>query len=412
MNEQEFLKPDEKLTAFIDGELSKEELGTLFYELAQNPDMQEEFNQLMLIKNTFRNKQVAAPAFLKEKILTKVGLGTPTLIERIFSPAFFSAMFAGSWLRIASVSSLVLLIGLVIFSKFIDSNSDAEMRQILLSSESSAPQYPIMSSQSDDEAVSTNSAINLPTTRRVNSQSGALAASNRNATVSPVQDDLSDDLARLPNNENLLAVQTKFRAIDNSNPYNANYFDFGGTNSYGLVQTPNYTSLGRFLSNVSLSFKKFGAYSFPNFDVAASNEPMLNNFSVGLNYKINKNHSVGLAYGQENFLMQFDQQEGEIIYDYKQSFNSMWLAGTYKFVFGEIGNTRVIPELNALIGASQVGPLGKAGVGFGYMISDNFMFNIGAEYSAMLYPTRGDWKNGKWFSTHKLGYSVGIGASL
>ncbi|PKL84894.1 MAG: hypothetical protein CVV22_10545 [Ignavibacteriae bacterium HGW-Ignavibacteriae-1] len=411
MKEHEFLKPDEKLTAFIDGELSKEELGTLFYELAQNPDMQEEFNQLMLIKNTFRNKQMAAPDFLKEKILTKVGLATPTLIERIFSPAFYSAIFAGSWLRIASVSSLVLLIGLMIFSKFNDSNSNSEMRQILLTSESSAPQYPIMSSQSEDETVSTNSANNSSTSRRVNSQSG-LAASNRNAVVIPVQDDLSDELAQLLNNDNLSAKESNFRAIDNSHPYNANYFDFGGANSYGVVQSPNYTSLGRFLSNVSLSFKKFGAYSFPNFDLAASNEPIMNNFSIGANYKVGKNHSVGFAVGQENFMMQFDQQEGEIIYDYKQSYNSTWYAGTYKYVFAEIGNSGVIPEFNLLMGASNVGPLGKLGGGIGYMISDNFVVNVGLDYSAMFYPSRGDWKNGKWFMTQKLGYSIGIGASL
>ncbi len=412
MKEHEFLKPDEKLTAFIDGELSKEELGTLFYELAQNPDMQEEFNQLMLIKNTFRNKQMAAPDFLKEKILTKVGLGTPTLIERIFSPAFYTAMFAGSWLRIASVSSLILLIGLVMFSKFNDSNSNAEMRQILLTSESPAPQYPVMSSQSEDETVSTNLANNLSTSRRVNSQSGALAASNRSAVISPLQDDMSDDLAQLPNDDNLSEEQTNFRAIDNSNPYNANYFDFSGANSYGVVQSQSYESLGRFLSNVSWSFKKFGGFSFPNFDIAGSNEPIMNNFSIGVNYKVGKNHSVGFAVGQENFLMQFDQQEGAIIYDYKQSYNSTWYAGTYKFVFAEIDNSGFIPEFNALIGASNVGPLGKLGGGIGYMISDNFMVNFGIEYSAMFYPSHGDWKNGKWFSTHKLGYSVGIGASL
>jgi hypothetical protein len=174
-------------------------------------------------------------------------------------------------------------------------------------------------------------------------------------------------------------------------------------NTYGVVPSPNYSSLGRFLSNVSLSFKKFGAYSFPNFDLAASNEPIMNNFSIGANYKVGKNHSVGFAYGQENFLMQFDQQEGEIIYDYKQSYNSTWYAGTYKYVFSEIGNSGVIPEFNALIGASQVGPLGKVGGGIGYMITDNFVMNFGIEYSAMLYPTRGDWKNGKWFMTHKVG---------
>jgi hypothetical protein len=220
-------------------------------------------------------------------------------------------------------------------------------------------------------------------------------------------------LAQLPSNENLSAKQSIFRTIDNSNPHNANYFDFGGANTYGVVQSHNYESLGRFLSNISLSFKKIGGISsFPNFDLANGNDPMLNNFSVGVNYKIGKNHYVGISYGQENFLMRFDQQEGEIIYDYKQSYNSTWFAGTYKYVFSEIANSGIIPEINVLLGASGVGPLGKAGGGVAYMISDNLMINVGVDYSAMLYPTRGDWKNGKWFSTHKFGYSIGIGASL
>lgn len=412
MNELEFLKPDEKLTAFIDGELSKEELGTLFYELAQNPDMQEELNQLMLIKNTFRNKQIAAPDFLKEKILAKVGLATPTLFERILSPAFYSAIFAGSWLRIASASSVILLIGLVMFSKYSGMDSDAELRQILLTSESSAPQIPVMSSQSVGETIINKSSKTSIASYNSKSRTNTTIGTYQNI-ANNLQSDLTKDLAQLPNNENISANQSNFRAIDNSNPYNANYFDFGGTNHFGVVKSQNFESLGRFLSNISVTFKKFGSISsFPNFDIANGNDPLLNNFSIGVNYKVGKSHYIGITFGQENFLMRFEQQEGEIIYDYMQSYNSTWFAGTYKFVLPEIGNSGVIPEFNALIGSSHVGPLGKLGAGVAYMISDNLMLNFGADYSAMLYPTRGDWKNGKWFSTHKIGYSLGFGASF
>lgn len=110
--------------------------------------------------------------------------------------------------------------------------------------------------------------------------------------------------------------------------------------------------------------------------------------------------------------MQFDQQEGEIIYTYNQSFNSNWVAGTYKYAFPQIANSGVFPEISILAGATQIGPIVKLGSGVGYLVTDNFMLNVGLEYSLLSYPTHGDWRGGKWYFTHKLGYNFGIGVNF
>ena len=51
MSEHEFLSASEQLTSFLDGELDSTETSSLFYELAQNPELQEEMKDLILIRN-------------------------------------------------------------------------------------------------------------------------------------------------------------------------------------------------------------------------------------------------------------------------------------------------------------------------------------------------------------------------
>lgn len=410
MIEQQFLKPDEKLTAFVDGELSKEELGNLFYELAQNPDMQEELNQLILIKNTFRNKQIPAPDFLKSKVMAKVGLANPTFLERILSPAFYSAFFAGSWLKTASVTSVILLIGLVMLSKFDDLKNSEEQRQILLTKGNSKSSLPIVSSYSDngiENVKSTNNSITFAGHKNV------LAVNKipKSKSQSSLQQETLEELTPSQNND---AIDSQFNrsTIDNSSQYSTNFFGLKNITHIGMLIPQTNDGLGRFLSDLSVNLRYFNGASFPSFDMANNNQPIVNNFSIGINYKISPNHYIGFAYGQENFLMKFDQQEGEIIYTYNQSFNSTWLAGTYKYVFSEIGNLNLYPELNVLLGASQVGPIAKFGGGVGFFVTDNLTLNLGSEYSLMVYPTRGDWAKGDWYSTHKFGYNIGLGVSF
>jgi hypothetical protein len=273
-----------------------------------------------------------------------------------------------------------------------------------------------------DESLN-QSSIPILTSAEIGSQSQSIVQSNNNVTPTnnstharnrePI---LNDRAMPLKPDENTIEIietyKDIFQPIEKSKTHDKNFYSLSAkNNNFSTVDIKN-TFLGRILNDFSISLKTFNGASFPSFDVSRYNEPIVNNFSIGINYKINKNHYIGLAYGQENFLMQFDQQEGEIIYTYNQSFNSNWVAGTYKYAFPQIANSGVFPEINILAGATQVGPIVKLGSGVGYLVADNFMFNVGVEYSLLSYPTHGDWSGGKWYYTHKLGYNFGIGVNF
>jgi len=405
MLENEFLDASEKLTAFIDGELPKEDYGTLFYELAQNSDLQDELSQLILIKSTFHNKLSIAPPLLKNSIMDKVGLGIPTLVERLLSPTLMTTFFSGQWFKFAALSSLMMFFGIVSVNKD-NTLSNRYAQQFEIIDESVAQStIPIMTSADADDRVEIRTQVSEPSTR----SSNITTLRQREPILSDRAMPLKPDDTSV---ERVAPTSYEFMPIGRSAMFNPNYY--GIALDYGRFQKldSRISTLGRFLTDFSISLKTFNGASFPNFNISRYNEPLINNFSIGINYKLSKNHFIGLAYGQENFLMQFDQLEGDIIYTYNQSFNSNWIAGTYKYKFSEIANSGVFPEFNLLAGATQVGPVAKVGGGLAYLLTDNFMLNLGLEYSLLMYPIGGDWRNGNWFSTHKIGYSVGMGVNF
>ncbi len=403
MIENEFMDASEKLTAFIDGELPNEEYGSLFYELAKNTELQDELSELIMIKSTFHNKLSIAPQILKNSIMDKVGLGIPTLVERLLSPTLMTTFFSGQWLRFAALSSLIMFFGIVPLNQDNTMSNRFAQQLSMVDEPISQANIPVVSSTDMSNEVQSNTKVNTLSPAKT----GTLASRE------PI---FTDRVMPLKPDDIVIELEEKskeiFLPIENSKAHPNNYYRLSGVNGNFNKVDIQTTLLGRFLNDFSIGVKTFNGASFPNFDVSGYNEPIVNNFSIVINYKINKKHHIGLAYGQENFLMQFDQQEGEIIYTYNQSFNSNWVAGTYKYAFPQIANSGVCPEVSILVGATQVGPVVKLGSGIAYLVTDNFILNLGIEYSLLSYPTHGDWRNGQWFFTHKLGYSFGIGLNL
>ncbi|MCX6147202.1 MAG: hypothetical protein NTW25_08125 [Candidatus Kapabacteria bacterium] len=74
MNAELNLTASEKIMMLLDGELPKSDTGSLFYEIAQNDELQDELYGHLKLKNLYVDKVPAPPEDLKRRLYAGVGL--------------------------------------------------------------------------------------------------------------------------------------------------------------------------------------------------------------------------------------------------------------------------------------------------------------------------------------------------
>jgi hypothetical protein len=422
MFENEFMNPSERLTAFLDGELTQEEAGTLFYELAQNPELQDEMRQLVTIRNTFRNSMLIPPDYLKSKVFKKAGFSNSSMSGLSKSAAALVGLF---YSRSAVTAVAILTLGILSYV-MISSNWG-----IVKPNENTAVKTPhinipvISSTEKSDDTYQ-----NKYKTTKTESQIANAVVINKNKKANNLNGNTGNFFEPEPSNS--LENENSISALDFASKYEkyseptlmqvddvtnslmlSNEGLFVNLSRYNnKLNGFNSIDLHRFLEKVNFEFKEFQGISPPSFDLAKNNSSLLNNFSIGINYMLNDHHSLGLAVGFENFMMSFDKYDGDILYTYKQSYNSEWLAVTYQYSFDELKAINIRPVLNLLAGATKVGPVFKISGGGSYYFTDNFAIMGGVEFGWLFYPNETNWSNGQWFSTNKIGFLVGLKVGL
>ncbi|GAB1370708.1 hypothetical protein MASR1M45_07700 [Candidatus Kapaibacterium sp.] len=418
--ETEYLSSSEQLVAFLDGELTQEETTTLFYELANNPELQEQMRQHVQLKNSFKNTLVTPPPALKENILASAGLIEKT--QLIGSNANrVAALLIGFFFNkfTVALTSLLLIAG---FGYYFYSNNHT--------SPEIANEIPLVSSVSvdsdfDHSATSDSFSNNVSSDNNdpKNNRSGIEQIASVSKTKKYRQGNFTsnaDDITLLnsknsseefdqvsTNNENY----EKMKEVNPSLSHNFNDFKFG-PNSYSrpdFRRIKPINLLPGIIDNLSVFFRMYGANSYPDFNLANESRPIVNNILLGFRHNLNQNHAISLVGGVENFLMTFDKNENGIIYRYNQSWNGGWLGLGYHYTPGEINSISMVPELNIMAGATATGPIFRAGAGLNYYITDKFYLNGGLEYVLLTYNESQFSSNTKWFTTNKFGYTIGFG---
>jgi len=403
MNNDNNMTISEKLTCFVDGELAPDESGHLFFELAKHPEYQEELRQLVLMKNTFKNFMVAAPPALKSNVMKKtiyrdspyIKLANAVALLLSFILTKNSLTYAG--MGLIAIASIFLL-------REYDSNKTP--KQVDNNLNKIEKSIPIVNSNEvlvDKSIRNNNSSTNYLDTKidKKVAKGSKNIPSYKHSTIEV--ETINAEIAE--NNLNSID-EVSYSSLENSDYF---FLNLPGTKSTNLSYNNNFS---RFLNKLSFSFKKFDGNSTPNFNLGNSSDNIFNNMSIGLNYNIDYNHSIGLAIGFENFLMDFDKYEGDILYNYRQSYNTQWLGLQYSYNMDQMGETGIRPSMNVLAGATNVGPILKLGAGITYHISDYFSISGGIESGWLFYSNNGEIDNSKWFNTHKLGYNVGFNLGL
>ncbi len=424
----EFMSSSERLVSFLDGELGQEETGTLFYDLAQNPDLQDEMRQYVQLRNTLRNSKIEPPAYLKSKLLESTGLkeGPVSTFMDVSSKA--TAMLIAMFFNRTSLSVLLLSFmsigAILMLNNSTDEPAATNLKNLNTASVNQTVQkVPFTESYSGSgETANSSSGLTEEGNSTGNSKNGTYSSieskkvkrfnrgNSSNFSSSTEQQSFSQNSPA----ENLISENEQVWYDISPSRLNSDHIDFGNISNHFNKQ--RITAVSNFLSvimdNSTIYFKKFGAASYPNFNLANESNPLMNNLSIGIKYSISTDHSIGLAGGIENFLMTFDKEVDDIIYRYNQSWNGGWLAVTYQYNLGEIAESGFRTEFNLLAGSTVVGPIFKTGLGVNYSITENLYINFGVEGGMLIYNEKQADGGRLWFTTEKVGYSFGFGIGL
>ncbi len=396
MNE-EFLTASEQLISFLDGELDTEQTSALFSELANNSELQKEMKDMVSIRNAFRNAQLTPPESLKHSILINTGMQKATFMNQIKAGAGLLAAFWALFTSKTATAIYLLAIGAGIWFAFQNEKDSVSINNNTAQNVISNANTDQLNNNSRSlNNISIANSSEIANNNTISSNNSIAKAKSIKVINSNSNSSLNTDITEMQKPIDILS-DAKLTQSKNSSLTFAPKQNFWNIPGLDLYINPD------FLNNLSININTFNGLSFPEQRLTNLNNPLLNNFSIGLMYDFKNNFSIGLEAGFENYAMQFEGYEGDILYQYMQNYNSAWGGIAIQYTFSPvIWLDETQPYLKTLIGANELGPVLKMAAGGKYYITPNFAFVGGLEFSSFLYQN-----SGNTFSTNKLGYTLG-----
>jgi hypothetical protein len=402
----ENLNSSEKLCALLDGELSASESSILFFELAQNTDLQEEMKDHLSLRSFMGASQVAPPDRLRNKILIGTGLMTGGM-------AGGSAVSAGlgRFLSWGIFNKLILVLTSALLGSlatiFLLNQGDNSSNNLSRNDNNGKSNIPVIVSKEEPARISESG---LKTQARVKSQSNPIQNNNYGNDYNAGPESL--DAVSL-NNDNSEAIGLN---TDSPDPIYAasitvpdEYYSNELNRHGGMIDEPGFRKMqlaqeSALPRELSLQIRAFTARSIPEFNLAPLDNPTFNNMAISMFYKFHPNFSVGFEAGQENFLQQYDGYDDDGRYvAYKQNYNGFWSGIAFQYDFEELqGVSGLMPMARVMIGGAKVGPMVRGMFALQYNYMNSFSLYTGIESSALFYRY-----NDNYFSTSKLGLTFG-----
>jgi len=424
MENFEYLSPSEKIVLLLDGELELANYGSLFYELSQSSELQEELASYITMNNMLSGAVEAPPEKLKTGILAGIGLAGAGAIGTGLSQTglahWFTLLFSSKWLIIGITTILASLGGAYVGSNFFANSDSAKNLQIAKEQnyeQSLAPiiiEVPKVASE-EDMAVAKNN----------NSQTNF----NSNFKRRTLATNISDDVASDNENSNLLAEEIQSESWSESfvmpeeyelfsDDYSFNLGSFDESNlalgveqnlssSGGLDFDPTYRipKINEYVKpSLLLELRGIASKEFADMQVQPMSEPPINNIGMALYYDLGSNILVGVEMGQENFTQRFTANRNGREFFIEQSTSSFWFGGKVKYHFSEIESlANIQPYIAGFGGLTNVGRLARAEIGGRYMMNSRVAIYLGFETSALFSSY-----NNVWSSFYKYGATYGI----
>jgi hypothetical protein len=371
---------------FVDGETNSTQDELLFKELANNPDLQKELQDTILIKTNLQNdaSSLIVPASTTERIFLNAGVALPNspFVPPIANATGSSAVIA----KISSIKPILLSVGIFV-TGFIAS-------YLLLNSEIN----------------------NIPFTNKANFNSNLLSQkstdlqqdkTNLNNVISkskgtPIEIAKSKEFSNLSNYKEVEISEKEIATAEDvkTNPilennsitlaepiYSNNELQFekAKISNFNSIELPiNISSIENDF-NLPLAFGLRGMMnlsSFPNNNASYVNG-LPNNFTASIGYDIDEENRIGIEGGSQalNFYTnEANTENGGIL---NRSF--VWAGITYRKTFQDNLIDNLKPFLQTTLGGTIAGPIGRLQAGLKWQPEQRISLSAGIEGSSLMY---------------------------
>ncbi len=394
MNENNFTLQD-KMYAFLSGDLETPHEEILFRELASNSELRMEMRDSMLISDIVGKEasKIKAPAAIKENVMKAVG--------GMAGGSFISGKLAhgAKYFLTAAVSVIcTILIMTWLNSSNGDKNSipsgTYDPRNLAMEKENLSPKK---SSVDLSVPVTESERINIPSEMD----------SHKNS-ISKEKEDINNFKSHVAMNKTRNAAETgsvnHSFTFDNASLIKLTYANKPVTWAPDRnIGWPVPLQSG-FLNRISVSLRGYYLKSYPNIDINNHISPVFENLAIGIYYHPKENFMIGIEAGQEKFGQEFTETIANTEYNYKQNPLLFWAGISARHNFTEwTFFDRVYPYARLTLGSTELGPLAKPGFGLVYTPDRAVSFTFGLESTHLMY---GDVSNPDW--TNKFGLSYGV----
>lgn len=400
----------EKLNMLLDGETSGIEPSEVFYELSHNPELQQEFLDIMKMKQLMSGVTEAPPEHLRRGVLAGIGLGGSGLWYYLQNSG---VMVATSSFVSSKLGAALIACMFGAFSTFLIINNANK-------SESNNPEKTSIETNHSPITLS----MNVPITTSFESGKSISKSTifnknnNHSLATNKYSDNTSENLVSRNSNYSITASIPVINAVDEDNIKTNSSQNLDYSEHFIASLPPNQRSgfivnpTNRIVNDndfdrqmlFSLQGKGITNNSLQLPEISTTEAPAINDIGIALMYLVSDNLEVGLEFGQEflvkrvkagNFSTEESMLENQLTF---------WGGMKVNYIFNDM---EILPNLrpttSLLLGGTSQGWVTKASVGLVYDFSNKLAVFGGPEWTTGIYQFES-----KLLSTHKWGFNYGI----
>ena len=394
-NEINDLTPSDLVYLFVDGEATEAEKSVLFNELSTDSNLQIELQNAISMKTVafHDSNNTVVPAALSNKVFSAVGIGSG--VAAIGASAANMAGKSSFWGIGTFYSIISALAGSLITFLLMGNLMTNEVNKEIVSGDNSK-QYQASNLSMTNDTIIMRDTIFKDRVVVKNIEKIIEKEIYKEANI--------DNLAKSDeNNEIALNEQNKNESekIDNSS---LNIIDTV-SKTVNIIENKLESIIEQenssFWKDFSINLNSINALTYlPGRSGIVAEQPLINNFSIGLKYQISDNFRTGITIGKESYPI-FIKESDENIYP----ISSLTYYGlNFDFDLFTLSDTyNLKSDLRLFLGGTKLGFYGKSGVGIIWAPYNNIDLNLGLESTVSVSNF-----NNKEDLTGKIGFYYGI----
>lgn len=367
------------IVSLLDGELSVEESADIYSEISSNPELQEEMNNQIALKNLMANQTTLPPSHLRGKILKNAGLLTPLYI---------------SSLKYGVPVILAFLIGYLIP----DFNETETQQNIAEVQSYEKPELNLTTLKQIPVSSNRENKINYNQDNFISKTSINNTSQNNTIANSTVENNSAETYNSIAYSD-IPVSETEYL---NVNTYQQNF-------NNALEPTHNFSKFNFddrefYESNYSLHARGLNLQNLHTNNLGPQERSGLNNFSVAAYYNLDQNFMIGFEAGQEDFIQKFSFNDGNYTTSFEQNYTAIYGGISLKYLSNELkGFNNIRYYSRAFVGGISTGPLARIEAGINFRLNSRISMTAGYEFAHTVYFYRSN-----MFHSSKNGFTYGL----